>query len=58
MLNRLYSVIDPMTKQSLTPTPTFNRDVARAEKLLLKQAGVEAVIMSQKIMSTDSKIIR
>ena len=57
-MNNLYDVVDRSTKQSLITEPTFNRDVARNKKLLLKQEGVDAVIVSSKLQVVSKKVIR
>ena len=57
-LSKLYDVVGRNTKQSLLPEPTFNRDVARASKQLLKKQGLDPVIVASKLQVVNQNIIR
>lgn len=57
-LSKLYDVVGRGTKNSLLAEPTFNRDVARAQKLLLKQQGLDPVIVASKLQVVNQNIIR
>ncbi len=57
-LSKLYDVVGRNTKQSLLPEPTFSRDVARAQKLLLKQQGLDPVIVASELQVVNQNIIR
>ena len=57
-ISKLYDVVDRTTKTSLVPEPTFNREVARGLKLLLKQQGLDAVIQASKLQVVNTQIIR
>lgn len=55
---QLYDIVAKGTTMSLIPEPTFNREVARSMKLLLKQEGVDAVILASKVEVVNRKVIR
>ena len=57
-MKTLYTILDRDTKSVLVAQPTFERVEARANKQLLKQAGVDAVILATKLDKTSGKFIR
>lgn len=57
-MKTLYTILDRDTKSVLVAQPTFERVEARASKMLLKQAGVDAVILATKLDKTSGKFIR
>lgn len=58
MLGKLYDVVGRGTNKSLLPEPTFNRDIARGMKVLLKQQGLDPVIVASKLQVVQQNIIR
>ena len=57
-LSKLYDVVGRGTSKSLLPEPTFNRESARAQKVLLKQQGLDPVIVASKLQVVQQNIIR
>ena len=57
MLGKLYQVLDRSTRTQFVE-PTFNRDSARAQKVLLKQQGLDPVIVASKLQVVQQNIIR
>lgn len=55
---QLYNVVAKGTTISLIPEPTFNREVARGQKLLLKGQGLDVEITSSKVEVVNRKVIR
>ena len=56
-LNKLYSVLDRSTRSQFVE-PTFSREVARSQKVLLKQQGLDPVIVATKLQVVNQNIIR
>lgn len=57
MLGKLYQVLDRSTRTQFVE-PTFVRDIARANKQLLKQQGLDPVIVASKLQVVQQNIIR
>jgi len=57
-LSKLYDVVGRGTNNSLLVEPTFNRESARAQKVLLKQQGLDPVIVASKLQVVKQNIIR
>jgi hypothetical protein len=56
-MKRIYTLADRDTK-AIIGEPSFNRDMARAQKQDLKNKGLDAIILSSGLDKQQSKIIR